>query len=957
MFYSDERQFVSTGRLVPNGTHVEAQRASEPAGTPVITFETRRHVGALRLKTHKVSAIRREPSGFAALNRHSPDGLRRSANIVSALSLGTFPSFCKILLSFLLLSLIVSGCDRSSTKKGIEGKETVSKESKSTTKETVAAPSILTVPAVSNPAARSKLESCIAQYKRFKSYEDRGVLSIRIPTSGSSAPRVIMEPMRIAFETPNRLAIQVRGLKTVWSPSNTWEAVVSKEDVKPFGMQRLVRPLPDAIDLTWLIVDNLGPLLNDPVVGSPFHLQLLFDEKPLAYLLEPSSIVTLLEPAVFDSIKCDRVQIVSKELKWVFWIDQENQLLRKYEIPVQGIEMLVPGLPADFDPTKAELSIELVGAKANASVDWSGWQIPNQQDEIPVRRFIDAPPRNTPVLVGRILKQFDLFDANNQRILDSAQRTKPITVLCWIKNDAMSEMFVKFLFEIQRELEKRKLNNGVEIVLVSQEKPLEMQEALKKWNCTLPLAIDSANLTQKDFLIKRQPAYVVIDKQVRVQHFDEFGYLGFIPNIVEDIQRGVDIASRRLQLAIHDEARYNSRLHRVMMDKSQTEKLPPIDEFPFAFHESKEMWHTPFSESIIAAGSEHFYPQVGQPDGGSGLFTANSARKRVMTVLDENGNVFCIDNFGLKTLVATLPTEQAANPKRLHVLPDPWTHRWIAIVPEGLPRFWLIDGTASTSNGPTEATQYDLDENETPRTFAWTVKDGIPSLTVATSASKLRVLDPQTQKRFSSSTTPIASIVPIINDRGECVGWNAIKENGEIEELLDFRSSSFSSTGVEQLKRLTFSPQVSGWEWGSHHKQGVLLGLATLPSGEVGTILQTRSFEPLLRHPLSVRPAQCRVLSSTRATDGTLYWLSTAPNRVLHLQTADGLGVDQMCLGKRIVGAGIYPDEKSLRVVFAVDTEVNSWLIALPEPPASSSSENVSAPEPVGAKSPESPRA
>ena len=928
-FYSDERQFVFTGRLVPNGIHFR------------LCFV----------------AVVREPSGFAALSAHSPDGLRRCANIVGAIRLAKFASFCKTLLSFLLLSLIVTGCDRAKTNTDSVSKESASKETKNSTSSSAAAPNSMTVPAVSNPAARAKIETCIAQYKRFKSYEDRGVLSICIPISGSSAPRVITEPMRIAFETPNKLAIQVRSLKSMWSSSNTWEAVVAKENLKPYGMQRLVRPLPDAIDLTWLIVDNLGPLLNDPVIGSPFHLQLLFDEKPLAYLMEPSSIVTLLDPAVFDGVKCDRVQVVSKELKWVFWIDPENQLLRKYEIPVQGIEMLVPGLPADFDSTKAELSIELVGAKANASVDWSDWQIPNQKDEIPVRRFIDAPPRNTPVLVGKTLKQFDLFDANEKRILDSAQRTKPITVLCWIKNDAMSEIFVKFLFDIQRELEKRKLNNSVEIVLVTQEKPSAMQEALKKWNCTLPLAIDLANLTQKDFLIQRQPAYVVIDKQVRVQHFDEFGYLGFIPNIVEDLQRGVDIASRRLQLAIHDEARYNSRLHRAMMDKSQTGELPPIDEFPFAFHEPKEMWHTPFSESIIAAGSEHFYPQVGQPDGESGLFTVNSARKRVMTLLDENGNVFCIDNFGSKNLVATLPTDQAANPKRLHVLPDPWTHRWIAIVPEGLPRFWLIDGTASTSNGPTEATQYDLDEDETPRTFAWTVKDGIPSLTIATSASKLRVLDPQTQKRFSSSTTPIASIVPIINDRGECVGWNAIKANGEIEELLDFRSSSFPSTGVEQAARLTFIPQVSGWEWGSHHKQGVLLGLATLPSGEVGTILQSRSFEPLLRHPLSVRPEQCRVLSSTRAMDGTLYWLSTAPNRVLHLQTADGLGVDQMCLGKRIVGAGIYPDGKSLRVVFAVDTEVNSWLIALPEPPTLPPSENVSAPERDGVKSPEQPRA
>ena len=856
------------------------------------------------------------------------------------------------LLSFLLFSLFVAGCDRAKPVTGQAGKVPESKEGKSAGPDSTGT----TVQAVSDPAARAKLESCIAQYKRVKSYEDRGVLSIRIPTSVPSEPRVITEPMRIAFESPNRLAIQARGLKTMWSPSNTWEAVVGKVNSKPFGSQRLVRPLPDAIDLTWLIVDHLGPLVNDPIIGSPFHLQLLFDEKPLAYMMEPNSIVKLLEPAVFDAAKCDRIQVLSKELKWVFWIDQETQLLRKYEIPVQGIELLVPGLPAEFDPTKAELSVELVGAKANASVDWSQWQIPNQQDEIPVRRFIEAPPRNAPFLIGKTLKPFDLKDATGKRILDSAERMKPITVLCWITNDDVGEMFVKYLFEIQREFEKRKLNSA-EIVLVSQANPTDMQASLKKWNCLLPLAIDTTNLTETEFLIQRQPAVVIIDNQVRVQHFDEFGYFNFIPNVVEDLQRGVNIAARRLQLAIHDEARYNSRLHRAVIEKSQTEKLLPIEEFPFAFHEPMDIWNAPFSEPIIAAGSEHFYPQVGKSNGADGLFAADTVRQRVMTVLDESGRVFCIDNTGAKTLVATLPTEQAANPKRIHVLPDPWTHRWIAIVPEGLPRFWLIDGSEKASDVPVVATQYDLDDNETPTAFVWTMKDGVPSLTLGTSASKLRVLDPQTKKRFSSPTAPIASIVPIVTDLGECVGWNAIKENGEIEELEAFRSSSLPSKGVEQPARLTFIPQASSWEWGRHRKQGLLLGLATLPSGETGTILQSRLFEPLLRHPLSVRPEQCRVLSSTNAINGTLYWLATAPNRVLHLQTADGFDVDQMCLGKRIAGAGIYPDGKKLRVVIAVDTEVNCWTIELPEPPLTPGLENVLPPGPESVKSPEPTRA
>ncbi len=851
-------------------------------------------------------------------------------------SAGASPSRFVVATLFACLALI--GCDRPTTSTKAISKESGSQPTLGidgkTSKKEDAAPTAEST-AESSAAARILLDACISKYKRLQSYEDLGVLSIRIPTLDAKAPRVITEPMRIAFETPNKLAIQSRTLQAMWSSkSNTWEAVVGKENSKPFGSQRLVRPLPDAIDLTWLIVDNLGATLNDPVIGSPIQLQLLFDEKPLSYLLEPDSKIALLPPEDFDSAKCDRIQVISKELKWVFWIDQEKQLLRKYEMPTQGIEFLVPGLPSDFDPTKAELSIELVGAKANPNVDWSVWNIPNQTDEIPVRRLIDAPPRNTPPLVGKQLEPFDLIGADGKEILDSAQRSKWITVLCWVTNDEIGEKFVKYLFDIQRELDKRSLTKA-EIILVTQAKASEMQASLLKWNCSLPLAIDTQGLTQKLFSIQRQPAVVVLDKKVRIQHFDEFGYLDLIPNVVENLQLGVDIASNRLQNAIHDEARFNSRLHRSMVDISQTERLAPIESFTFTYHKSKEAWHVAFDETIIAASSEHFYPDVGTPDEATGLFAPKSKRQRITTVLDELGRVYSVDNSGMKNWIANIPIDQADNAKRMHVLPDPWTHRWIAIVPEGLPRYWLIDPTAVPNEEPVDATQYDLDEDESPIAFAWTVKDGEPTLTIATSSMKLRVLDPQTKKRFSADTAAITSIVPFISDRGECLTWIVVKTDGQIEELEDLRSKSFAASDesiLSRIRKLTFIPRASAWVWGRSRNRGVMLGLAQLPSGETGTILQSRLFEPILRHPLSVRPEQCRILSAATLVDGSFYWLSTAPNRVLHLQTGDGLVADQMSLGKRIVTAGIFPDDSNLRVVLVIDKEVNCWSIETPKP-------------------------
>ncbi|HUP81772.1 MAG TPA: hypothetical protein VM260_24695, partial [Pirellula sp.] len=529
---------------------------------------------------------------------------------------------CYFSFVFTLISgLVLTGCNKPTVEKEIS---------------TSAANSLKidnqTTNADSGTKARAILEKCIAKYKGLKSYEDVGVLRIDNLASDSTDQKHTSEPMRIAFEAPNKLAIQAIDLQATWS-SNTWEAVVGKANFKPFGNQRLVRPLPDGIDLKWLIVDNLGASLNAPVTGSPIQLQLLFDEKPLAYLLVPDSQFTLLAPAIFDSVKCDRVQVILDESKWVFWIDQENALLCKYEVPSPGLQ--------------TELAIELFGAKANPSVDWSVWQIQKRADDLLVRRFIDAPLRDTPPLVGKVLKPFDLRGADGKVILDSAQRTKLITVLCWVTNNELGEKFVKHLIDIQRELEKRLLNKA-EIVLVSQAKAEVMQESLKRWNCSLPLAIDTENLTRNPFLIQHQPAVVILDKLVRVQHFDEIGYLEWIPDIVEDLQRGVDIASRRLQTEIDNQARFNSRLHRAMVENSQIATLPPIESFPFTYHGSKEAWHLAFNDPIIAASGERFYPQVGLPDYSVGLFAAGAKRQRLMTVLDELGHVYSVDNSGVK---------------------------------------------------------------------------------------------------------------------------------------------------------------------------------------------------------------------------------------------------------------------------------------------------------------------
>ncbi|MEQ1830550.1 MAG: hypothetical protein ABL921_31630, partial [Pirellula sp.] len=880
----------------------------------------------------------------------------------------------QVLLAILLGIVVVgsfAGCDKSGEQKQSSLASTSSEKETGAQTGTQKGSQTETVPSVNNAnenpssvamaaSARAVLDACIAKYKGLKSYEDQGVLKVRYRVADKPFEKT--EPMRVAYEVPNRLAMKSIGLQTSWTKL-TWEAMFTNEQGSPFGNQRVVRPRPEKFDLAWLINDNLGNLLDNRVTGTPIQLNLLLEDKPLSdFLADPNVTLSVLKQESFDSAMCDRIQISrknsagGKDFKWTLWIDSKDKLLRKFELPVDLLSMLNPDLPPGLDPATSELSMELLGAKADAQVAWSNWDLSRSDKDLLVSRFVDAPLGNLPSQLGQVLKAFDLRDANKKIVLDSSQRSKPITVLCWVGNDELSENFVKYALEVYRELNNKGMTGYTEVMFVSKSPATEMQDAFKRWNCDLPLAIDTENLTESIFGMSRHPSIVVLDKQTMVQHIDEVGYLEQIPEIVASIQNGVNRAARTLQVQVDNQARFVSRLHRATIDRVQTDQLAPIEPFPMVYHELQRVWQTSLDSKVIAAGGEQFYPHAGSAWEAKDVFDAKSSALRVMTVLDETGDLIAVDNTGKKSLVARIPIEKANNAKRIHISVDPWTHRWVAIIPEGLPRYWLfempLDMRSLGTEFPKEPLEFSLDESESPSVFAWTVQGNKPSLTIATTTGKLLVLDPVRAKALKGQTNGVVAIVPTLNARGECVAWNAVEPNGLLNSIDNLPSDGEAATKGDapdfSNKSLSFVPEPGQWTWGRNLSESLIVGLGKLPSGETGAVLHNNQFEPIFTHPLSVRPDQCRIVASSSLADGIFYWISTAPRRVLHLQTKNGALPDQMSLGRPILGVALLPEDKNLRMTLAVDNEVSCWRIVIPQ--LQPSQESVK-PAPVGSSS------
>jgi hypothetical protein len=303
----------------------------------------------------------------------------------------------------------------------------------------------------------------------------------------------------------------------------------------------------------------------------------------------------------------------------------------------------------------------------------------------------------------------------------------------------------------------------------------------------------------------------------------------------------------------------------------------------------------------------------------------------MMTGIDESGGIFTVDQSGEKSLVSSIPIELATNAVRIHIRPDPWTHGWVAVIPEGLPRFWFFMAPKRTTGAwvPTEAVQIKLDEGESIESSMWATKDGSPILCMTTNKSRLRMFEPTTQKltnsKLESNVVSMVGVIPQLDVDANCVGWSSLWSDSALDPLAGMSLNS-------QTQQLMFRPEFGNWVWGVGRQGPNLVALRKLESGETGSIQLDRSYKPLFSTALSVRPEQCRLLSAATVDKNQFYWLAAAPNRVLHLQTRDGGLPDQMSFGERVFGATILPYGSKLKLIVALEKEVSCWTLSPKSP-------------------------
>ncbi|MCU0721578.1 MAG: hypothetical protein MUC83_17840 [Pirellula sp.] len=783
--------------------------------------------------------------------------------------------------------------------------------------------------------AKQLIVSCIENYRDLKSYEDAAVFKLKVPYPTNPVNELV--PCRVAWEKPNKLALQVELLKSSWTPE-TFESVYDDGNSSLYPKQRLVRPLPENVTSDWLLRDHLEEPLLTRIFGLPLNIWFLLDENGSKNFVNEVT-TRWLNPAEIDGVKCERIQLNVKEVSWVYWIDEPNRLLLRQELPHAVLRGVLPPIPATIAPSDIVCEIDYLGVKTNQQIDWTPWAIKPRETDIQLRRFVATPVRDIPRQLGSRVDPFSLKDVDGKTFFDFAERKSTVTSFHFIDDSEASRSYIDQLHLVRRQLKDRGVGDEYETILVSNRPAERMAAVTASWNCTLPLAIDTNGLFMKSLGVEETPATVVVGADKRIQHFSQKRFpLGLVSDVPR-LTKGDDLASQNIQTTVDNEARYSALLHRFALSRDELKKLSAdyqeIANFPFFFHEMKPDWKISFENGIVAAVGEMFSVGLDTPVVDlAEIYNAGYPSIRVMSVLDDAGNLWSIDQRGNRTIVATLPVESTENAKRFWIYPDPWKHEMIYIIPEGLPRFWFAVAplTVPPNWKPLKVDQISLPAEETIANASWVLADSQPAFCLMTSSSRVIAINPTTQVSEvavdnSKQKTAINSIVPKLNSKSSPDAWGVVRADGTIQYI----ESKVPASELAEPQSLLFKPEVGPWLWGATPVGPRLVGLARIPSGETAAVVLDETFKSLSTQYLATRPEQCRLLSSVTSKTGAFYFLITAPNRVLHLQTIGGKAPDQMSFGRRIYGGSINTLDDGVRIVVAMEGEISSWTVTYRE--------------------------
>ncbi len=378
-------------------------------------------------------------------------------------------------------------------------------------------------------------------YRYATGYADQGRVRLRYRQHGDI--RIDEAPLAVATRFPGQLRVEAYHAVAVCNGQQL-RAQIHDQLSGNIDGQILVRDLNGPLSLEQLYHD---PLLRESLTSGlgrqPLQLELLFADKPLQTLWQGETIRRVLDPVDFEGHRCQRVSVASDSGTYVFWIDQENQLLRCLEYPADRI---LPELAASEDVRELSLRAEFREASlAPAFVD-GAFEFPIPPGSKQVHAFVLPPPALPSELFGHRPAPFAAYDLTGQRI-GPAELDGKVAVLVWFNGHPACRVTLEQLSSVY---EARRGDDSLRVYAIATEPSsvtnAQIASMLKSWQVELPLLRDLDACGNDVFRIPTLPTLVVLDAQGTVQIFEAGANTNLareLPVILDRLSDGHDLAS------------------------------------------------------------------------------------------------------------------------------------------------------------------------------------------------------------------------------------------------------------------------------------------------------------------------------------------------------------------------------------------------------------------------------
>ncbi len=260
----------------------------------------------------------------------------------------------------------------------------------------------------------SRFATLVATYAKARTYRDQATLHIEYAHRDEGLVRTSQELASVVVERPNRLRIE-RTAVTNGEDARLERLVLSDGrrlyvTVSELPGQLLEVDAPLRIDLDALLSDPTARAAVLPFSVEALYpqLELLMSKTPLKRILSEAKSKRVATDAEHEGVVCHRLEIETDEGTYVYWIDCENGLLRRVDLPVQVVADL---LDPDRQLRQMKVWLDLADAQLDPTLPAETFVLQPPETCVRVTRFVTSHPGPAPVGPDFTTRDRDAYDA------------------------------------------------------------------------------------------------------------------------------------------------------------------------------------------------------------------------------------------------------------------------------------------------------------------------------------------------------------------------------------------------------------------------------------------------------------------------------------------------------------------------------------------------------------------